>query len=113
MNSNLEQLDKNIAATEKDFGKALEEFAKVPETHKVQDPAMLGYVKKLQFRHRMLVKFWGQDVVIKLFNTFEQKDLPAPQPSLFLNDAIPALSSLGGSPATPRRVREVVHSGCH
>ena len=77
MNSNLEQLDKNISATEKDFGKAPEEFAKVPEMHKVQDPAMLGYVKELQFRHQTFVKFLGQDIVIKLFNTFFRAEGPA------------------------------------
>ena len=64
---------------------------------------MLGYVQKLQFRHQTFVKLLGQDVAIELFNTFEKKDQPAPEPSLFpLNDAGPALTSLGAFPASPQ-----------
>ena len=100
MQTSLEKIDAKFVSTEKAFQKAVEELQKVPEDAKVKDPAMLGYIKKLQFRHQLFVKFKGSDTVTKLFNTYQKEGDPAPSPSLFPVDDVMA-------PTTPRMARGV------
>ena len=53
MQNSLEKVDSKYVGAEKAFQKAVEELQKIPEDAKVKDSAMLGYIRKLQFRHQL------------------------------------------------------------
>ena len=105
MQTALEKVDYKFILMEKAYSKAFEELQKVPEDAKVRDPAMLGYVRKFQFRHQLAMKFKGSDTVTKLFNTYQKEGDPSPTHSLFPHDDVMA----PGTP-TQARSRHVVQS---
>lgn len=96
MNTDIEKLEAKLELVDKNFDRAKEELQKVPEDCKVKDPAMLGYIKKLQFRHQLLMKFRGSDEVTKLFNTYQKEGDPTPTPALCPVD------DSHGAPETPK-----------
>ena len=69
MDVELEKLQNKFDAVEQSFTKGHEQLQEIPEETKLADIALQGYVRKLQFRYQLYLKWRGMDTVVKLHNT--------------------------------------------
>ena len=58
-----------MEGVEQPLTKAKEELKAIPEDVKHGDLALQGYIRKLQWRYQVYLKWQGLDEVVKLYNT--------------------------------------------
>lgn len=68
MEGDLEKLIGKIKGVDLQFEKARDELCKIPEHVKQSDLALQGYIRKLQWRYQLFLKWQGMDSVAKLHN---------------------------------------------
>ena len=96
MKGDMEKLVKRIPVTNKAFNAALAELRCVEEFKKASDPALQGFLRKLQFRMQVFNKWQNDDTVVLLHIVFPAKDGPAPVPTLHLQ-----LENAAAEPSVP------------
>ena len=69
METDLEKLRKKMEGVEQPLTKAKDELKAIPEDVKHGDLALQGYIRKLQWRYQVYLKWQGLDEVVKLYNT--------------------------------------------
>ena len=95
-----EKLKVKMQGAETAFEKATKELAQIADEEKHRDPAMIGYIYKLQHRAQILTKFKGDDIVTELFNNHENSaGVPTAVPSL--HPAETTGNAPGLAPGTP------------
>ena len=82
----LEKIKVKAADAEAVFVKAEKLLVSIADEEKNKDPAMVGYIHKLQFRAQILKKFKGDDIAVLLFNNHaSETDGLTSVPSLHLS----------------------------
>ena len=83
MKLDIEKLEKKIPLVTKAFDQAITELQGIEEHKKANDPALQGFLRKLQFRAQVFNKWRNDDTVVMLHNVYVSKDVPTASPTLF------------------------------
>ena len=68
MGTEIEKLQKKFEGVEVSCNAAVKELQAMPEDTKTADPALAGYIHKLQFRYQVFLKWKEDDIPVKLHN---------------------------------------------
>lgn len=69
MKDNLEKLKKSMDKVDSSLKKSLEELTNLQDKERVTDPALLSYMKMLQHRAQVYLKFKNSDEILQIFGS--------------------------------------------